>query len=139
MNNQAHHLSTEQISWLGSFVLSYATVLSICIVVRVFHIKFAKKERGYTQNDFTIMPYYFMIANCATIICVFVIELAGDGYHHTWALLIFALQLQAVLGSWAIAIQLLEWILCIKLVQFQGETSFERLDVMKSDFNLSEQ
>jgi len=45
-----------------------------------------------------------MIANCATIICVFVIELAGDGYHHTWALLIFALQLQAVLGSWAIAI-----------------------------------
>ena len=104
MNNQAHHLSTEEISWLGSFVLSYATVLSICIVVRVFHIKFAKRERGYTQNDFTLMPYYFMIANCATIICVFVIELAGDGYHHTWALLIFALQLQAVLGSWAIAI-----------------------------------
>ncbi len=104
MQNEAKHLPTVQISWLGSFVLSYATVLSMCILVRVFHIKFAKRERGYTQNDFTITPYNFMIANCVTIICVFVIELAGDGYNHTWALLIFALQLQAVLGSWAIAI-----------------------------------
>jgi hypothetical protein len=137
MTDKHHHMQEGQIDWLGTFVLSYATILLLSILARVTHIKFAKKERGYSQNDFTIIPYYLMICNCATIMCIFAIELAGDG-SHSWVLLILTLQLQAIIVSWAIAIQLFEWILCNKLVQFQGETSFERLSVEKSDFNLSE-
>jgi len=72
------------------------------------------------MNDFTMKPYYFMIANCITIILVFIIELGRQGTKLSWALLIFSLQLQAVLGAWAIGYQLFEWILCIKLVKFQA-------------------
>jgi len=70
------------------------------------------------MNDFTLKPYYLMIANNVTIMLIFIIELNKLQEKTSWAFLVLALQLQVVFASWAIGYQLFEWILVIKLVWF---------------------
>jgi len=70
------------------------------------------------MNDFTLKPYYLMIANNVTIMLIFIIELNKMQEKTSWAFLVLALQLQVVFASWAIGYQLFEWILVIKLVWF---------------------
>jgi hypothetical protein len=68
---QSHdHLTDKQIDWLGSAVFSITFSLLLSIIARVTHIKFAKKDLGYSETDFTSMPFYLMIFNCLAIMVI---------------------------------------------------------------------
>lgn len=77
------------------------------------------------------MPFFLMILNCVAIMVIIAILSAGNPSTACWVLLIMAMQIQVLVGSWAIAIQLIEWILCTKLVKFQAETPHQDLSAKK--------
>ena len=80
------------------------------------------------------MPFYLMILNCVAIMVIIAILLAGNPSTTCWVFLIMTMQVQVLVGSWAIAIQLIEWILCTELVKFQAETPHQDLSAKKDLF-----
>ena len=126
------------LEYVGSAVFSMALLLALSITTLVTHLTFSPKERGYSYNNFTFSPYYLMIANCVSLMVEVIILMVGSQTIQAWVFLIMTMQVQVLTGSWAVAIQLCEWILCGELVRFQGKTPLEELDAKKDIFQNKE-
>jgi len=106
--------------YLGSAAFSFALLLLMVIVTRITHLTFAKKEQGYTYNNFTFLPYYLMILICLAMMVMVPVFLAPYDAIWSWIFLILMLEIGFLSGGWAIGIQLFEWFLCAELIKFQG-------------------
>ena len=64
--------------WFSSGLFTFACILFLIIGIRVCHITYSTKITGYSKNDFTMIPYYLMQANCFFIMIISINYMLGS-------------------------------------------------------------